>query len=367
MKKISKIAIIIPRLHAGGAERVVTGLANYCISKEIQVSIIRYDKRKPFYDIDNNVNIISLDIYFATKNIFQKIYYNFKRIFLLRRVLKKIQPNIAISFLPSACCITLIALLGMNIPLVMTERNNPYLSPSNKIWRLLRSHYSYFADGYIFQTRRARDYFSKKVIQNSVVIFNPIINPYLTTVTNGEKEKTITAMGRLVPQKGFVCLIKAFSRITNDFPDYSLHIYGEGVQREELQKIIDNMNLSDKIYLKGSNKKAIEPIIKSSVFVLSSRFEGMPNALIEAMAGGVPCISTDCPMGPSELIKNGENGILVPVDDDIMMAEAMKRILLDTNLAKRLSDNAIKINELLSEDIIFKQYLDYLVQVLNKS
>ena len=170
-------------------------------------------------------------------------------------------------------------------------------------------------------------------------------------------------MGRLIDRKGFECLIKAFAEIEKKFPDYSLIIFGEGPERGKLENVIKELNLSERVSLPGIKKKAIEDIAKSSVFVLSSEYEGMPNALIEAMASGVPCISTDCPMGPSELINSGENGFLVPVNDYRSMAELIEKVLLDKELSKKLSNNAVKINQKLSQDIIFEQFMVYLNDV----
>ena len=173
-------------------------------------------------------------------------------------------------------------------------------------------------------------------------------------------------MGRLTEQKGFDTLIKAFGDVSNKHSDYQLKIYGEGEKKEELNSLIKELKLKEKVVLCGSSSEAIKEVANSEIFVLSSRYEGMPNALIEAMATGTACISTDCNFGPSDLIIDGVNGILVPVDDIELLSNKINYLIENENIRKTLEENAISIREKLDKDNIYNRYYKYFIETFNK-
>ena len=234
----------------------------------------------------------------------------------------------------------------------------------------LKKHITYYAakkcDGFIFQTEEIQKVFPIKVQKNSTVISNAISNKKVYDIDVHNKENVITAMGRLNSQKGFDTLIKAFSIVNKKNSSYILKIFGEGSDRDILQNLIDNLNLHDYVQLCGTKSDAINDVANSKIFVLSSRYEGMPNALIEAMAAGTACISTDCKFGPSELINDGKNGLLIPVDDVRTLSEKILFLIKNDSARENIEKEAMKIRKKLDANTIYKKYYDYFVGVKNE-
>jgi len=256
----------------------------------------------------------------------------------------------------------------MRAKVVGTERSNPYLYQNTPYFRFVRQFASLFADGYVFQTRGAMSYFPKKIEAKATVISNALFNPLLDAIQPvSQKTNNITAVGRLERVKGFDLLINAFGSIADQLPDTKLLIFGEGAARQELEALIGHLGLQKIVLLPGADSHAVEAVAESSLFVLPSRLEGMPNALMEAMACGTACIATDCNFGPRELIDEGVNGILVPVEDRDKLAEAMLRVLKDCNLRDKLAANAALLRSVYSMDAIGKKWLDYLSNILRGS
>ena len=174
----------------------------------------------------------------------------------------------------------------------------------------------------------------------------------------------IVSAGRLAPQKNQKMLITAFSKIANQYPDYNLTIYGEGALRQFLEQQISDLGLQERVFLPGNITDLHTQIKTSAFFVMSSDFEGMPNALIEAMALGLPCISTDCPCGgPKTLIREKENGLLIEVGDSDALADAMATLIENQSLAFEMGQNAVAIRDRLSMEMIGKEWVAYFTDV----
>ena len=242
--------------------------------------------------------------------------------------------------------------------IVVSERNDPYTTPSKKSRRLLRDLAFSKADKCVFQTADAKGFFSKEIQEKGIVIPNPI-NPDLPDRYIGDREKKIVAVGRLHPQKNFGLLIRAFSCIHKDYPEYKLVIYGRGNQENELRALISALDLNEYVELPGFSDDIYQDILKSSVYVSSSDYEGMSNSMLEALALGIPSVVTDCPIGGARMIiKNNVNGILVPVGDEKAMYDAIRRILSDKKFADMLSDEAYKIRADLPVEKIAREWLE---------
>lgn len=350
-----KIIFTIGRLGGGGAERVVSVLANSFIEYGHEVNIITLSENdKPAYPLKNNVKRISI---IKDKNE-NKIRY-FKRI---RKTIIELNPSVVISFLTYINVYILISLIFSGIKVIVSERNDPKYSPERRLMRVLRKFTYVFASGYVFQTKKATEYFSKRIRRNSIIIKNPISN--LIPRPKPKCKKDIIAVGRLTRQKNYIMLLNAYKKIYKKIPDYRLSIYGEGEERYNIEKYILENNLQDNVILMGQVSDIYNKINGSSLFVMASDIEGMPNALIEAMALGIPSICTNCNSGgPAELITNFENGILVEVGNEEELANAIMLVLNDNNISERISKNSIKIREELDIDVITKQWLDYCKKV----
>lgn len=224
----------------------------------------------------------------------------------------------------------------------------------------------HLSDGFVFQTKEAKMYFSKSIQKRSAVIPNPVFvdEKYIKKNYSG-KINYIVSVGRLEKQKNYKMLIDAFAEIVSDIDNCRLTIYGEGSIRGELERYINEKGLIDKVLLPGRINNIHEKLMESDLFVLSSDYEGMSNALMEAMAIGLPCISTDCPIGGSaELIENHKNGLLVPVGDKDKLKEAIRHLVSNNNLASEMGENAKFIRKSNSLQQISDMWEGYLLDVV---
>ena len=255
----------------------------------------------------------------------------------------------------------------MKIPIIVSDRNDPHKEYKSIINKILMNKFYKKADAFVFQTHEQLEYFNKSIQDKATIIYNPIKDDFLEDSEKTKYDKTIIAVGRLVPQKNHKMLITAFSKVVEKHSDYTLKIFGKGKLEEELKKHIKNMKLEDKVKLCGISNDIKSELNKSEIFVLASNYEGLPNCLIEAMALGLPVISTDCPCGgPKELIENEKNGILIPVNNKEKMSDAIIRLIEDKELQKSISIEATKIKEKLHPNKILSEWEEYIKFVLNK-
>lgn len=359
-----KIVILMGSLTMGGAERVATTLASYLSKHDVDTYLISFDENESSYFIEPSVHFIN-NKDCKKKGKFKGIK---QRINFLFHTLDKIKPDLIFTMF---CITNVYALLykffhDRKIKVVSSERCNPKAKDRKGIKEILNRFSSAKCDGFIFQTEKAQKCYPKKVQKKSIVIHNAVSNPMLNEVDTSTimTKKIISSMGRLEEQKAQDIMIKAFEPIAQSYPEYKLIIYGEGSKREELERLIKELNLQKNVFLPGNDEKAILKVAQSQIFILTSRFEGMPNALIEAMALGIPSISTDCDMGPSELINSGENGYLVAVDDVNDITNKLELLINDNKLRNFISENSRKINETHSIDKIYRKYLEYFKKIV---
>lgn len=355
-RKIKRVVFVISTLVSGGSERVMSELANYAAGKNIEVYLILMSNNICEYKVDGSVKVIPLCDKISKYGRFMS---KWKRFSLLREKLKTLKPDVILSFL---CTVNLYSILAgqfLDIPVVISERNDPNRSPSSKVKRFARRMLYPLADGYIFQTDEAKEYFARKIQDKSCVIPNPV-KGNLPFADRSNVTKDIYAIGRLEEQKNYPLMISAFRTIQANHPEYKLHIFGRGAL-DDLKKLSSDSGLDRSVIFEGIAGDVHDRIKSGAMYVLSSDYEGMPNALMEAMAVGLPCISTDCPVGgPRQLIKDRENGLLVPIGDAEALAEAMEKIISDKTFADKIAEKAKDIRDEYSMDRIAGKYLGYL-------
>lgn len=350
------ITIVTRNMTAGGAERVIAQLSKDIILNNIECTIVTLDDKEIFYNLPQNVDIKPIGI--KSKNNYIDKFEKYKEV---RRIAQSLDTDIILAMPEEIGIFVIPAMFGTGIPVIVSERNNPWVMPWKKETRIMRNIFYPFASGFIFQTEFAASFFSKRIRKKGIVLPNPLDLNRIPTPHSGERTKDIVAAGRLVEQKNFPLLIKAFAKFSESNPEYTLVIYGEGKLKDDLENLAKSCIKSGKYRFAGKTNELLECMKDASMFVLSSDYEGMPNVLIEAMAIGMPVISTDCPSGgPAELIKNGENGLLVCTNNIEELTNAMCKIIDSKDLQKKIGENAIKIKEKFDSNIVSEQWIEYL-------
>ncbi|NLJ18277.1 glycosyltransferase family 4 protein [Globicatella sulfidifaciens] len=353
---MKKLLIVTRNMKAGGAERVIAQLSNYLVEQGVNCTIVTINDSEIFYDLNKEVNLIPIGK--RSNNIYIDKILKYREV---RKLVKSEKPDVVLSLPEEIAIFVIPALLGTKVPIVVSERNNPWVMPWKKPTRFLRKVFYPFASGYIFQTKQAATFFSKRIQEKGIVLPNPLDLNRIPDAYKGERNKVIVSAGRLEKQKNFSLLIQSFAKFNQKYPEYTLTVYGEGRMRAELENLASELLPKGKISFPGQTEDLLEKIKDASMFVLSSDFEGMPNVIIEAMAVGMPVISTDCPSGgPSDLIDNKVNGILTPVGDVNEMYKAMCKIASSEEFARSLGENAQDIKVKLDSTNVIEKWRNYL-------
>lgn len=366
-----RCTLIIHSLSSGGAERVISRMGNYWAQQGWDVTLLTFDdgSEPPFYQIENQVDRRPLGLAKVSANPIAGIWNNITSTQGLRRAIIDSKPDVIISFMERTNTIAILASRGLNIPILVSERNDPAMLSPGKMWEMLRQWTYPFADRVVVQTERAGNYFPAKLQDRIVVMPNPVIVPPVETTTNPPQlpgERSLIAVGRLVPQKGFDLLLQAFSKLTDRYREWHLTILGEGELRPQLEALRTELGLVDRVHLPGRVKNPHEYLQQADIFIMSSRFEGFPNALCEAMVAGTAVISTDCPNGPREIIRNGVDGILVPSENIAALADAMSRLMSDPHQRASLAAAAPELAERFSLDKVMSMWESLIYEVINQ-
>lgn len=359
-----KIMFYISSLAKGGAQRVILNLTESLLGKGHKVTIVTTAIAENEYELPRGAGRIISDI--QEDEITSNRITNLKRRFMkLRNIWKSEQPDVIISFIGKNNFMAILTAWGLDIPVVTSVRGDPNEEYNSKMAKFLAKTLMGKAAGIVLQTQDAMDYFPKRMHKKSIILDNPLNPEFIEEYYVGERSNEIVSVGRIDSNKNQKLIIDAFYQITEEFPDIKLVLYGDGEDREKLLEYVQRNSYSDRILLPGAVNNVKERIRKSRLFVLSSNTEGMPNALMEALALGIPSISTDCPCGGPKMLMDGkENGILVPVGDGKKMAEAMRTILGDRELWNKYSRNAYKITESLHPDTVNEKWENFLYSVM---
>lgn len=333
-----RIVFTVDSMGNGGAEKVVALLSNQFVIDGHDVYIIctGVNKSASFYEINDQIKM-----FFLEQNT--TLFKMFLKVKQMKKIIKNINPHVVISFLPHVNVYTYFALKNTKIPFIVSERNNPKTDPKGFLLRKAKEYVFKKSNLCIFQTQSSKDYYKKIKEHKKVVIHNPFVDNMPDKYIY-QRKKTIISVGRLTKQKNLFFLIDCFQKILLNHSDYVLQIYGNGPLKEDLERYVANRNLEENIVFKGVDPDWAKKEKNATAFVLSSIYEGMPNALAEAMFSGIPSISSDCEIGgPRELIENEVNGLLYKTNDVDEVVKCLNAIISDPTLGQKFYDNNKKI------------------------
>lgn len=341
-------------LEGGGMERALTIMANYFARNGYQVSVINLFRTIQFYELESNIEVIWPK---AERNRYHRLVYALIIIPYMRSAIRKIKPDVLLSYGEWYNPFVILSTRFLRIPLYVFDRMGPEIKLDKLVETLRKSLYR-FAEGIIVQTNMAARIIAKKTnVKKIAVIPNPV---NILDVQTSVKKNQIVSLGRLSREKGHLILIRAFSRISQR--DWTLHIIGDGPEKLKLESEAASLGILDRIKFYGHLKDFGQIMGESEIFVLPSFYEGFPNALIEAMSVPLACISSDCIAGPSDIIEDGVNGLLVETGNVDALANALNRLIENRDLRRKLASKAYKVRETLALDKIARNYVDFIIQ-----
>ena len=363
-----KIIYLLASLGSGGAERVVSLLANRMCEDGHDIQIVCLKYNDVYYTLHDRIKVVAATVH-ASNRIME--------LFWLRKYIQKEKPDVVIPFTEGVYCFTILALLGTRIPIIASERLDPAAMslPRKFLKRLLLP----YADWLVVQTESIKAYFPKRIQKKTSVIYNPVNdeafeNPRMdsrvqssnaASSVQSSKQNRIISVARLYPQKNQKMMIEAFAKIADEFPDWQLVIFGEGPLRSSLELLVKSLQLEGRVLLPGRTEHVIEELRKSKFFCLSSDYEGMSNSMIEAICVGLPVVSTKV-SGTEELVTNGVDGFLVGVRKVDELTTVFRRLLLDESLRIKMGINCMKKSSLFSLDSIVEQWKSLINEVISR-
>lgn len=345
---MKKITFFDATLLEGGAERVISVITKKLVEQE-KIEIVLWYDYEPFYEIDSRVAVKFVPKEAQSNHIVNKLMW-------LHRYMKK-ETDVLVSFLAPINMIAIVAHWFSGKTVIVADRNDPNKVPVNFFIRKMRDFLYMFAEGIVLQTNKNKEYFSYIPDNKRFVIYNPIdLGENKGKALKTQKKKKIVSVGRLIPQKRQEILIEAFAKLYQNHKDYELIIYGEGKDRDILTEKIEQLDMNAHIKLPGVSKNVHEEIMDAEMFVLCSDFEGMPNALIEAMCLGLPVISTKV-SGATDLIEDGKNGLLIDCGSSEQLYEAMNYLVENPDKKSLFASESAKLSERLEVGKISEEWL----------
>lgn len=352
-----KLSFVAANLNSGGAERVMSLLANQFIENGYEVEFVFLKKDIRFYPLHDKVKVKIAEKECGSDSLIKKLLW-------MRKYIRQNKPDVVFAFRIAIYCVTIPSLIGVRIPIIASERNDPRFN--SIAWKLIQALILPLANHLVVQTQRVKDYFPKFIQKKTDIIFNPVTEKVFSPPIVS-KEKLIISVGRLHSQKNQKMMIEAFARVSEDFQEWKLVIYGEGPERESLERMIQDsrLKIKDKVLLPGRSENIIEELNKSEIFAFSSDFEGMSNAVVEAFCVGLPIITTKV-SGTEDFITENKNGFLLERNDVEGMEKAMRKLMSDENLRKFLGDNNRQQAKIFKIDYIFHQWEEVIKKVVNR-
>lgn len=369
-KRKPVILFLFNRLGMGGVTKSIAFVANICAEAGYDVRVISLSSNKQTITLNKDIKIHTIgyegeEVYKYSR--LKKYYHLIKMYITLFKLVKSNSPDLVVAFRTDIVRVAVKIAKRMGIPVIGSVRGNPKEFTRRQMEKYTKNFNK--CDVIVFQTENAMKCFNNTIQKKGIVIPNPSI-PRLKTIEPfiGERKKIIMTCGRLAEEKQFDILIKAFDKVYHRYPDYRLHIYGDGPEKDYLKKLINDYGLYEAVFLMGHYDDVFANAYNNAIFVLSSRTEGMPNALIEAMSIGIPSISTDCePGGPRILMADGLRGLLVPVGDINALSDAICSYIENPEIACQYGKVGMEINNELSQEVISGKWLEIINKCIHLS
>lgn len=351
-----KAVLVIPTLDAGGAERAMTELAGFLAERGDDIVLATFEATgtQDFYAPHPAVRRVRLGNPQPAGSIAGKLAANWQRVQSLRRLLSAEKPAVLLGFMETANVLCLLAAAWLKLPVVVAERTDPAMHTAvPAAWRHGRRLLYRRATAIVAQTDAAASWL-REHCGAAVHIIPNALRPL--PPAGAARELLLLSVGRLEPVKGFDVLLRAFALVHSDFPAWQLAIVGEGAEGERLRALASALGLDQRVAWHGRTREIECWYARAAIVVQASRFEGFPNVVLEAMGMGAAVISTDCRSGPRELISSGNNGWLVPVDDEMALAGALRTLMADAGLRQRLGDAAMSVLQRFSTEHVLGQW-----------
>lgn len=359
-----RVVLLVGEMAMGGAERVAATLANAWTLRGTEVYLVPtyLGSRTINYALRNDVELRFLADRMKPMRASCRLS-RLRKARALRDLVLELQPDVVVSFLSNVNVLAIVALAGLNVPLVISERTDP-ASGQELHWmlRFMRRVLYQFATRLVVQTSSAEDRYRKLILRAppTDVIPNPLssaLGEMQFRAVHPDHGGTIIAMGRLTPSKGFDILVRAFGREFGDRPDWRLSIWGEGPQRASLETLIKDLGLTQRVHMRGSTTNPWSALSHGQIFALPSAYEGFPNAMLEAMALGLPVVAYDCPSGPRELSAGGRAAVMVALGDEQALGRELLRLANDANERRELGGRAAAhVRDAYSESIVLSRW-----------
>jgi glycosyltransferase involved in cell wall biosynthesis len=363
---VSKVVLVISSLRMGGAEKMLTLLANHLASsgREVVIMTLESQDAVPAFPLSGVVEVERLGLAGKSDGFLAALVGNFRRIRGLRKAIARRDPEVVISFMEQTNVLCVLA-CGRRFPVICCERTNPAMFAIGRVWGALRRLVYPFAAAITFQTERAASVLPW-ACEKAVVIPNPVFVPPDGDCEGCPDGPFVVCLGRLVPEKGFDLFLSAFATARCTRPQWRAMIMGDGPQRKELEALADKLGVRDKVRFAGAVEQVGGPLRRAEIFVLSSRFEGFPSALCEAMACGTAVVSFDCPYGPREIIRDGVDGMLVPPGDAGQLAASLGRLMDDEQGRKAMGSAAENVKDRFPVSAVMGRWEELLTQVVHR-
>lgn len=367
---------VLHSLSSGGAERVTATLANHWADKGWTVTVVTVaGAERDFYALDARIQRIALNMAAESRHVGEAVWHNLRRIRALSRVLKRERPDVAVSMMATANVTLAVAGRFTDTRTVGSERIHPPTLPLGRIWEQLRQRAYPLLHGMVAQTDSSAAWLREHAPAKRIrVIPNPVNYPLEVqaplvvpndVVDRSAEARILLAVGRLEVQKGFDRLLAGFASIARQYPDWSLVILGQGSLYEALQRQAEELGIWDRVALPGAVGNVGEWFEAADLYVLTSRFEGFPNTLVEALAYGVPSVAVDCETGPREIVRHEVDGLLIPQDDPDALVVALDRLMGEADLRVRFSERTVEVRERFAVERIAGQWEQLFEECLN--